>query len=110
MALADRTAAFFSAAVNGIATLSPAMSRCWLSKSGQHLTLSPKFVPRGSKPTMSNRSSRSLPRKNGAAAAIATPEPPGPPGLRNRLPIRFDGWAARIRRTATSVFAPLGRS
>ena len=77
---------------------------------GQQRTLSLKFVPRGSTPTTSNRARTSGLSQDVAAAANSTPEPAGPPGLTNRLPIRWAGSVARSLSTATVVFGPFGLS
>ena len=68
------------------------------------------FVPRGSNPTMSNLLRISWERKVEAVRASATPEPPGPPGLRNSVPTRLVGSAAGTLNSATRTFAPLGLS
>ena len=40
--------------------------------------------------------------------AKSTPDPPGPPGLRNSDPILADGSAAGMRTRLKLVFAPFG--
>jgi hypothetical protein len=76
----------------------------------KHRTFSLNPMPRGSTPTMSNRSSTVSLSTIGLISASVVAEPPGPPGLTNRLPIRCFGLRALTRRTATSVVAPCGRS
>jgi hypothetical protein len=76
----------------------------------KHCTFSLKPTPRGSTPTMSNRSSTESLITSGLSSASVVAEPPGPPGLTKRLPMRFFGFRALTRRTATSVVAPYGRS
>ena len=75
---------------------------------GKQRTCSLDAMPRGSTPTTSKRSS-SADGRNSAKAAKSVAEPPGPPGLTNRLPIRR-GSRAGTRRTATSVVGPAGSS
>ncbi len=66
-------------------------------------------MPRGSKPTMSNRS-RIASGNSSTARPIAasTPEPPGPPGLMTNEPNRLCCVAARTRSTVMLIVLPVG--
>ena len=56
---------------------------------------------------MSNRVVIAEGRAPESDRAASKPEPPGPPGLISRAPIRFDGSVARARKSARSItFAP----
>ncbi len=59
---------------------------------------------------MSKRSCSAGSKVSEAFAARSVEEPLGPPGLMNKLPIRFFGLVARERSRAISVVAPLGLS
>jgi hypothetical protein len=65
-------------------------------------------VPRGSKPTMSNRALSAakgpLPTVCNRSAAGA----PGPPRLKNREPMRCSGWVAGTLATAICTCSPSG--
>ena len=106
----DATYAPVSASPTGNGTFSPARAVACSPRLRKHRTLLLKLVPRGSTPTTSNRSSSAGDRKNDAAAAICTPDPPGPPGLMNRVPILRDGSATDSFSSATSVVALRGWS
>jgi hypothetical protein len=69
-----------------------------------------RLIPRGSKPTRSNRARTSSGKSPDANRTKSTPEPPGPPGFTNSEPIRRFSSAAgrRIRKRPTNPAA--GRS
>jgi hypothetical protein len=106
----DLTAALSSRAVHGKAMLRPDRTAACAPAFFQHRTFRLKATPLGSNPTMSKRASTLGRRNDGAAAANATADPPGPPGLTKRDPILCLWSLALIRRTATEVFAPRGLS
>ena len=77
----------------------------------KHCSAVLRMMPRGSKPTRSKRARTSSVYRNGPAPTTkSTPEPPGPPGLRNSEPIRRRGSVAGSRVSAIEIVAPLGRS
>ncbi len=63
---------------------------------------------RGSKPITSNRARTEAGRASGSARIMSTPDPPGPPGLTNRVPIFFDRFLAGSLARAKAMVAPLG--
>ena len=68
---------------NGVQKAATASSRVSKQRSGVL-----RMIPRGSKPTRSKRALTSSEYRNGPAPRTkSTPEPPGPPGLRNSEPI-----------------------
>ncbi len=67
-------------------------------------------VPRGSKPTMSNRASTAAGNSLRAPSAYCTPEPPGPPGLTTSAPTRWDGSLAGSLITGSENRRPPGRA
>src|SRR5689334_8680267 len=69
-----------SALPHGNATFMLLSTAVWSLTVLKHLTLVLLAIPRGSTPTMSNRSRSDLLRKFGAYSAMSTPDPPGPPG------------------------------
>jgi hypothetical protein len=76
-------------------------TRSWEQSTGE---LRP--TPRGSIPTMSNRLRTSAPKKVGAPKVKSTADPPGPPGLTSRAPIRWAGSVARRRAMVSMIFGP----
>ena len=94
---------------NGVAVSGPSTrARCaWLVK--HRIGVLPP-TPRGSAPTMSNRSRIFLGTAGGTVAekAKSRAESPGPPGLTNTVPRRCRGSLAGIRSRAIRIFAPSG--
>ena len=83
---------------------------CFASAEAKQWTPVEPFVPRGSMPMMSKRCSSVGLAHRDAPAANSAAEPPGPPGLTNRLPTRCEGRVARCRVSARSIVAPRGSS
>src|SRR3954470_11489582 len=74
--LAAATYFFSSAAPQGNETFIAPSTALWSLVDLKHFTLVLLAMPRGSKPTMSNRSSSAGLRKYAASSANAVPEPP----------------------------------
>ena len=72
----------------------------------QSMALAPR--PRGSTPTMSNRSVTSDGRTAAMVEAKSVAVPPGPPGFTNRAPMRSPD--AGTRSTLTGRVSPSGSS
>src|SRR5262245_34235351 len=99
---------FEAALVVGIA--SPAQKRDSLRWLRKHFTRVLALVPRGSQLTTSKRPPPHLSRSSPRPCSTPTPESPGPPGLKNIVPIRSSGSLARWRISASLIVRPLGRS
>jgi hypothetical protein len=70
-----------------------------------------RLMPRGSNPTRSKRALTSAEKRAGPASRTrSTPEPPGPPGLRNIEPILAPGPDAGSLMSDSEISAPRGRS
>src|SRR3569833_4263183 len=80
----------------------------WFTRAASHLTGGLPLVPRGSKLTRSKRAATAA-GTGLAFTRLRTPELPGPPGMRTRVPIRLAGSVALRRATATSMWSPPGR-
>jgi signal transduction histidine kinase len=90
---------------------SAAAARC---SSVRHRTASDPPTPRGSMPMTSNRASTSGEKVPGTpvrvpiARMVSEAGTPGPPGLKNRVPMRCAGSVARWRITASGICSPRG--
>src|SRR5687768_11134344 len=65
-------------------------------------------VARGSRPTMSKRARRVAEKYHSALRTYLASLSPGPPGLKNNVPIRRPGSSAGRRATATVICSPRG--
>ncbi len=70
------------------------------------MALAPR--PRGSTPTMSNRSVMSLGSTAATLMAKSLAVPPGPPGFTNRAPMRSSSLAAGTRAMVSVRVSPSG--
>jgi hypothetical protein len=75
---------------------------------GPHATGALRPTPRGSKETMSKRSSSPAVSTLSSFRRSSIPDEPGPPGLMTREPIRCDGSAAGRRSRAILIIRPSG--
>ena len=89
----------------------PAKNRASAAAFAKHWTAVLAPTPRGSNPTMSKRA-RTLAEKIRAASCgrSLVPEPPGPPGSQNNVPIRLAGSVARCLANARLILSPRGCS
>ena len=100
------SAAFFGKATTGASKIEKAWSRF-----PKHFNAVLLTMPRGSKPTRSKLARRFGEYRNGAPkTANSTPEPPGPPGLRNTDPTRWSGSVAGNLTREMPTVPPRGSS
>ncbi len=97
-----------AAGVVGTGSIScpPVPDPVWLAQ----LTGLLRCTPRGSKETMSKRSSSPGVSTDSSLGRSSIPEVPGPPGLMTIDPIRSDGSSAGCRATAICRVGPSGLS
>ena len=94
-----------SAAESGVGSALKSRS---MSELLRHCTGLDAPMPRGSKPTMSYAARTAGEKTNDAYWAYSTPEPPGPPGLMTREPMRLPGSVAGALRSARVKRSPFG--
>jgi hypothetical protein len=105
----DRTQVRSSWRVTGNANRG-STANAW-SRSSKHRSGVLRMTPRGSNPTRSKRARTSSENRTSAAARTkSTPEPPGPPGLRNSEPILRAGSVAGCLMSASEIRSPSGWS
>ncbi len=99
--------AAFSSASSGVGSVAKYLPS---SAVGRHRTGELCPVPRGSKPTMSNRAFTPVETRPSRSGRASTPEAPGPPGLISSEPMRRPWSVARRRFKAMPIWRPPGWS